>query len=422
MASLPDEVDGSNIPSERALRWYRIIRAARSGDGSRNAHNLADYLGTAPPTLSQLIGLCRRKRHSRALRSALEELCEAIERRDSLPRELSERACIFLVEMVTRDVAHGEYTQRNDISDRVGASSGDDGLRDIACDLARHVREHQQLPTQVTKTNSMTLVREVLSRCVPPEPDELRDQNAVRSLCQEPFLTGTDPEVPSKLPCGHIVGAGCLLKLLFRYSAKDSRNTCPMCRAPILESHKSKGELTAISRRRDFNLWQSRWNANVWCENGSPAPGDTGITYSLIIRSIDEWSLEGEELFVKLCHQVVNTIVDRSITDHQFWLERRAPLTLVINLATFGNFVSWMESVETAPNHTIRGDWMLGELPREELQAVREHLATIDRDDWRAYMEADEETFARLAGWHREIRESHSRLKQIPGHHSFMNS
>ena len=53
-------------------------------------------------------------------------------------------------------------------------------------------------------------------------------------ICNEPFLTGCDPERPVVLRCGHIMGEGCILKWMSPLSGSGSQNSCPLCRKPLL--------------------------------------------------------------------------------------------------------------------------------------------------------------------------------------------
>lgn len=54
------------------------------------------------------------------------------------------------------------------------------------------------------------------------------------AICQEAYRVGAEPENAVQLPCGHILGAGCIARWV---SVSDGhRNTCPMCRATLFES------------------------------------------------------------------------------------------------------------------------------------------------------------------------------------------
>lgn len=55
-------------------------------------------------------------------------------------------------------------------------------------------------------------------------------------ICNEPFLTGCEPERPVILRCGHIMGEGCILKWMSPLSGNESQNSCPLCRKPLLYS------------------------------------------------------------------------------------------------------------------------------------------------------------------------------------------
>ena len=66
------------------------------------------------------------------------------------------------------------------------------------------------------------------------QSNELQSTTACH-ICQEPFLTGTNPERPATLPCGHIFGDGCIVKWISPLSSNGVRNSCPLCRKPIFQ-------------------------------------------------------------------------------------------------------------------------------------------------------------------------------------------
>ena len=54
-------------------------------------------------------------------------------------------------------------------------------------------------------------------------------------ICQESFLSGDYPERPVTILCDHIFGEGCILKWLSPLSRDGVKNSCPLCRKPILQ-------------------------------------------------------------------------------------------------------------------------------------------------------------------------------------------
>ena len=77
-------------------------------------------------------------------------------------------------------------------------------------------------------------LQEILSKLAVPAFSELGHVPNC-SICNDAFLTGSSPEMPMKLPCGHILGSQCLLKWLSPLSSSGN-NTCPFCRVAVLES------------------------------------------------------------------------------------------------------------------------------------------------------------------------------------------
>ena len=67
-------------------------------------------------------------------------------------------------------------------------------------------------------------------------------------ICHEAFLTGSSPEGPMKLPCGHIIGSHCSLKWFKPFSISGN-NSCPVCRVavfrdPPVTSHRASEATT----------------------------------------------------------------------------------------------------------------------------------------------------------------------------------
>ncbi|MCJ1456956.1 hypothetical protein MMC28_007322 [Mycoblastus sanguinarius] len=78
------------------------------------------------------------------------------------------------------------------------------------------------------------LLLQILNMTRQPLLSELKGDLSCH-ICHERFLTGEAPEVPVKLPCGHICGIGCILKWLSPLSPTGN-NSCPECRKPIFVS------------------------------------------------------------------------------------------------------------------------------------------------------------------------------------------
>ncbi len=83
------------------------------------------------------------------------------------------------------------------------------------------------------------ILEELLDRTRQPTLSELKD-NWRCHVCHDPWMTGETPELPIKLACGHIVGAGCMMRWLNPLTVQGN-NSCSICRAPILRSWNKNG-------------------------------------------------------------------------------------------------------------------------------------------------------------------------------------
>ena len=79
-------------------------------------------------------------------------------------------------------------------------------------------------------------------------------------ICNEPFLTGCDPERPVILRCGHIMGEGCILKWMSPLSGRGSQNSCPLCRKPLLYSMPPTVQPTQSGDDERSGSWQQFWD------------------------------------------------------------------------------------------------------------------------------------------------------------------
>lgn len=109
------------------------------------------------------------------------------------------------------------------------------------------------------------IIGDCLRKMTLPALDELEEGSKSCMICQEGFLSGGSPELPMKLPCGHIAGSQCLLKWLSPLSAAGS-NSCPMCRAPVLDAQNVTrlpigGEVTRLMVPLD--LMQTEFGARL---------------------------------------------------------------------------------------------------------------------------------------------------------------
>lgn len=112
-----------------------------------------------------------------------------------------------------------------------------------------HTRNQYQIPTQTPAPTSdqdqseaenehlnaqaAVLLNSFLAKTRRPLASELGDDMSC-TICSEPFLRGSNPEVPVRLDCGHIFGMNCILKWLSPVS-RNGNNSCPNCRHPVFD-------------------------------------------------------------------------------------------------------------------------------------------------------------------------------------------
>ena len=95
-----------------------------------------------------------------------------------------------------------------------------------ASTLIKHLQDQTQLLKQ------KTLLEGLLSHVTIPDVDPLKNENKCH-VCLENFLTGTNPELPIKLQCGHICGSICIIRWLAPQRTRPVDKNCPICRRPI---------------------------------------------------------------------------------------------------------------------------------------------------------------------------------------------
>ena len=84
-------------------------------------------------------------------------------------------------------------------------------------------------------------------------------------ICHEPFLSGSHPERPVVLRCGHILGEGCILKWIAPLSRSGGQNSCPMCRSIIVDLRAPEVPTTRRTRTTHsensgrYIFWNQLW-------------------------------------------------------------------------------------------------------------------------------------------------------------------
>jgi len=81
------------------------------------------------------------------------------------------------------------------------------------------------------------------------------------SICHEVFYGENGGEAAQKLPCGHLVGDGCIRKWLIPHG---NATTCPMCRTPLLTPCDMT---TEIIRHGHMGLSAESVNAWIWLDH-----------------------------------------------------------------------------------------------------------------------------------------------------------
>ena len=114
------------------------------------------------------------------------------------------------------------WPNTGDTASRVTLSSPDRS----ASTLFKHLQD------QIQPLKQKTLLEGLLSNFAIPDVDSLKSENKCH-VCLEIFLTGTNPELPIKLQCGHICGSICIIRWLAPRRARPVEKNCPICRRPI---------------------------------------------------------------------------------------------------------------------------------------------------------------------------------------------
>lgn len=114
------------------------------------------------------------------------------------------------------------WPNTSDTASRVTLSSPDRS----ASTLFKHLQD------QIQPLKQRTLLEGLLSNFTIPDVDSLKSENKCH-VCHETFLTGTNPELPIKLQCGHICGSICIIRWLAPRRARPVEKNCPICRRPI---------------------------------------------------------------------------------------------------------------------------------------------------------------------------------------------
>ena len=239
-------------------------------------------------------------------------------------------------------------------------------------------------------------------KCSFPKASELKE-NVICTVCQDPFLSENAPEIPVRLPCGHIMGLSCLLQWLSPLSTERRRDTCPLCRRPVLGALKEHERRLEVMRRYlpEFDAY----------------PENPDRLERMKDDAHVAWISRAEELWTNLCEELLILLEEMQLPNE--WLRAGVPLVkIIINFASVGNFViAWAKASRF---RQTREAWWVIELNRNcrrPFLALVNHVHShiVGTDIWSRKMESvfpspTEADFLRVAGYHRRIRESHARL------------
>ena len=127
------------------------------------------------------------------------------------------------------------------------------------------------------------LLNEFLSKSRLLASSELKDNDLSCAICTLPFLEGDNPEVPLRLECGHVFGVGCMLKWLSP-TARNSNNSCPMCRKPVFAEW-NRGD---FPEAEPAVVTASRFDATDLLARGTAAPPPMRHRQGPVVAGIDQ--------------------------------------------------------------------------------------------------------------------------------------
>ena len=142
-------------------------------------------------------------------------------------------------------------------------------------------------------------------------------------ICNEPFLTGCDPERPVILRCGHIMGEGCILKWMSPLSRRGGQNSCPLCRKPLLDLSLRALDVPTTHRTQSGEsersvTWQQVWH-QAWDQ------------FCIDLRSAwDQFCIDVRSTWHQHGHQAWNQFcIDLRSAWHQFCIDLQRIYTAV---------------------------------------------------------------------------------------------
>lgn len=145
-------------------------------------------------------------------------------------------------------------------------------------------------------SRQIALRKRLLEKFTIPTRTELGDE-ASCSICHNSFLAGETPEIPVKIPCGHVFGMSCIVQWLSRIDGNG--DTCPICRRRVHGEPSNDPNLAALEEERYWldTLTQSTLRLTM----GTARP---------LVGSRKEWADRAEALWRTLCEDLIGSLDD----------------------------------------------------------------------------------------------------------------
>ncbi len=229
--------------------------------------------------------------------------------------------------------------------------------------------------------------KKLLEKFTIPTATELGDE-ASCSICHNSFLAGETPEIPVKLPCGHVFGMSCIVQWL---SQIDSNyDTCPVRRRRVHGKPSNDGSMAALEEDR---YWlDALIGFTLRCSLG---------TAELLVDSDKEWVKRAEELWRTLCEELIESL---DVINHaEDWLcGHGVVVRRILDLCTVARF-----SDEIKDRHSTV-HWAEEDEYPESYHVLCQHLQEdpLDGD----FPAPGEDHFLWLADCHRKMRLAYERL------------
>ncbi|KAF6217989.1 hypothetical protein HO133_006401 [Letharia lupina] len=105
-------------------------------------------------------------------------------------------------------------------------------------------------PWQLSTTAAFEFLRHLPLISVSTLPENTR----ACDICLEPYMSGEDPEKPTKLPCQHVLGRKCIGKWILPRETRPN-TTCPVCRSELFSDERFKPTLFSPPEEGDVADW-----------------------------------------------------------------------------------------------------------------------------------------------------------------------